>query len=713
MASTAKGERPPAPAPRAAPAPIRDLRDPFLYLNRELSWLAFNDRVLAQARTSTHPLLERVKFLAIAANNLDEFFMVRVADLGNRLRDGVTDISPDGRSCEEQLGVVRARASAMLNDLSDCWTKTLRPELATAGIRILEPSDYSAKVGRFLEKYFSVHVCPVLTPLAFDPGHPFPHISNRSKSLAVVVKHRRRTKFARVKVADVLPRFVPIPRALCVEDGESFAMIEDVIRLHLPQLFTGISVTSAHLFRVIRDMEVVLEDRETEDLMETVDRGLKQQRHGALALLEVEPAMPARVLDILVENFEIEPDIVAQAADRMGFADWMALATLNRPDLKDRPHHATTLWRAGNPDIFQEIKYRDYLVHHPYDSFSSVEAFVEAAVEDPHVVAIKMTLYRIGVNSPLVDRLIAAAEQGKQVAVLVELKARFDERSNIEWASRLEDAGVHVVYGLENLKTHCKVCLIVRKEGEGIQRYVHIGTGNYNRATAHVYTDLGLFTANADIVADASELFNYLTGYSNQIDYRQLLVAPVSLRRSFSALVEREMAHAREGRPARVIIKCNALSDARTIRVLYRASQAGVPIDLIIRGICCLRPAVAGVSDTITVRSIVGRFLEHSRMWYFENGGEPEVYIGSADLMERNLSTRVEAVCPVLDPELRRFVRDTLLGAYLADTLRTSVLRSDGEYEAIQGADPGSDAQSHLMTCDTRVESDAEPLDTP
>ena len=662
-----------------------------------MSWLAFNERVLDQARADSHPLLERVKFLAIAANNLDEFFMVRVAALARDHRAGVIELSPDGLAIGQQLSLVRARATAMLDDLAECWSQRLRPLLALERISIVEPPDYTEADEAFLEKYFSADACPVLTPLAFDPGHPFPYISNRSKNLAVVVEHRGRTKFARVKVPDVLPRFVALPSDR--DQGDRFALLEDVIRRHLSQLFSGVTVTSAHLFRVLRDTDLVVAHDEGEDLMATVDRSLKQQRHGVLSLLEVEDGTPSRVLDTLIENFEIGRRVVVRASGRMGLADWIALARLRRPGLKDRPFAAAALWRKGEAEIFDDIKYRDQLVHHPFDSFASVEAFVDAAVDDPSVVAIKMTLYRIGSNSPLVDRLITAAHRGKQVAVLVELKARFDERSNMEWAARLEEAGVHVVHGVQDLKTHCKICLVVRQEEEGIRRYVHVATGNYNRATSHIYTDVGLFTANPRIVADVSELFNYLTGYSNQTDYRELLVAPIALRRRFAKLVAREITHAKHGRPARMIIKCNALCDPGIIRLLYRASQAGVVIDLIVRGICALRPGVPGVSETIRVRSIVGRLLEHSRIWFFENGGKPETYIGSPDLMERNLNTRVEVVCPILDPGLGEYIRQVLLEAYLRDNVRATALRSDGAYEAIDpGDEPPIDAQTLLMS---------------
>ena len=597
------------------------------------------------------------------------------------------------------LTMVRARAEEMLREIADCWDNALAPMLRDEEIAIVEPADYTPQVQQFLEEYFSQSVCPVLTPLAFDPGHPFPYISNRSKNFAVVVKGDGRTRFARVKVPDVLPRFVPVPPLLAGRRGLTFALLEDVIRLNLGQLFPGVEVVDAHLFRVIRETDIVLQEEEAVDLLESVDQGLREIRHGPPSLLQVDADMPARVLDILIENFEIEREVVLRSPARLGFADWMALTGIERPKLKDAPFVSRALWHRQDADgIFEHIKYRDTLLHHPFDSFATFEAFLDAAVDDEHVVAIKMTLYRVGNKSPLVERLMAAAEAGKQVAVLVELKARFDERSNIGWASRLEEAGVHVVYGLLNLKTHCKLCLVIRKEGDAIQRYVHIGTGNYNRATAQVYTDFGLFTANPRIAADASELFNYLTGYSKQTSYRELIVAPVALRDRLTALVEREAEHQRNGRPAGIIIKNNAISDPGMIQVLYGASRAGVPVRAIARGICCLRPGIAGVSETIEIRSIVGRFLEHSRVYYFENGGKPVVYLGSADLMERNLDRRVETLCPVLDPDLARFIRDTILEAYLTDTERASVLRADGSYGAPTTSAASVDAQQLLAS---------------
>jgi polyphosphate kinase len=663
----------PSGSETATHLPAIDLQSPDIFTNRELSWLEFNQRVLDQALADYHPLLERVKFLGIAGSNLDEFFMVRVATLLKQQRSGLEQPSADGMSAAQQLAAIRSRAATMMRDQAACWHRRLRPALATEGIRFLEPADYNERTTRYLSQYFTSEIYPLLTPLAFDPGHPFPLISNRSANFAVAVKHNRRTKFARVKVPATLPRFVPIPHP---GGGSVFAFLEDVIRLNLSALFPGVDVVGAHLFRVIRDTDMEVREDGADDLMESVDRSLKELRYGLPSLLQVESTMPRRVLGILVENFEVTDQIVSRSAERLGFADWIALHRLPYPALKDRPFVPRTLWAISHHDkcVFDDIREQDYLVHHPFDSFSAVEAFLMEASTDPNVVAIKMTLYRIGANSPLIDMLIAAADSGKQVAVLVELKARFDERNNINWATRLESAGVHVVYGVENLKTHCKLCLVVRKEANGAQRYVHIATGNYNRATSHVYTDLGLFTADPEVLDDVTEIFNALTGYSNRREYKQLLVAPMNLRQAFVALIDRERDHARAGRPAHIILKANAVTDPAVILALYRASIDGVEIDMIVRGICCLRPGVPGLSDRIRVRSVVGRFLEHSRVYYFANGGTDEIYLGSADLMERNLDRRVETLCRLRDAAITRQLRDVVLDAYLRDTDRASVL---------------------------------------
>jgi polyphosphate kinase len=652
-----------------------DLAAPALYINRELSWLEFNRRVLAQAQDAFHPLLERVKFLAISGSNLDEFFMVRVATILKKYRADIDDFSIDGLNTEQELAAIRHRALEQMDLQSACWAQALRPGLAAEGIHFVEPAAYTAAMDQWLKQHFDTHIFPVLTPLAFDPGHPFPYISNLSMNLAVRVKHGGRTKFARVKVPGMLPRFIAIPEHLAPQRGMSFVFLEDVIRRNISELFPGTHVEGAHLFRIIRDTDMVIQEDEADDLLETVDRGLKQLRYGALSLLQVEDDMPRRVLNILVENFEVEEDIVVRTSERMGFADWSALTKMHRPALKDPVFHPRNIWTPDDADkVFEQVADQDFLVHHPFDSFTTIETFLRAAVIDPHVVAIKMTLYRIGANSPLVDLLIEAAEQGKQVAVLVELKARFDERNNIAWATRLESAGIHVVYGLVNLKVHCKLTLAVRKEADGIKRYAHIATGNYNRATSQIYTDMGLLTADPALVDDVTEVFNSLTGYSNKRSYNALLVAPVGFRQGFKALVDREIEHAQAGRPARVIIKNNAVADKMMIQTLYRASQAGVSVDMIVRGVCCLRPGIPGVSDNIAVRSVVGRFLEHSRIYYF---------FGSGDLMERNLDRRVEVITPIGDPAIKRHIRDVVLEALLNDTHRAWALQTDGSYRRL------------------------------
>jgi polyphosphate kinase len=692
----------PRPVLRVVPPPDvdpGDLKNPALYINRELSWLEFNQRVLAQALDGTHPLIERVKFLAISATNLDEFFMIRVSTTQKNLRQGIEDVAPDGLNTQQQLDAMRARGVEMLRDIAACWEQ-LRPLLAAERIQLLEPSEWTAEIKDYLHSFFSREICPVLTPLAFDPGHPFPLISNLSKNFAVVVRHAGRTKFARVKVPDVLPRFIPIPQALSPVTTLSFVFLEDVIRDNMHYLFPGTQVKGIHLFRIVRDADLEIEQAEADDLLETVETSLRQLRHSAIALLQVGSDMPGRVLNILIENFGTDEEHVQRTDGRLGFGDWMQLTKVHRPELKDAPFSARSLWRPDeDPEvIFDQIRYQDQLVHHPYQSFGSVEAFLSAAVRDPHVVAIKMTLYRIGPNSPLIDLLIEAAEAGKQVAVLVELKARFDERNNIIWAKQLEAHGIHVVYGFADIKTHAKLCLVVRQEADGVQTYVHTGTGNYNPGTSKVYTDIGLFTADRELVADASEIFNYLTGYSNQKDFRRVLVAPIQLRMRLSEFVTREAEHARAGREARIIIKVNAITDDQMIRVLYKASQAGVSIDMIVRGICSLRPGVPGVSDNIRVRSIVGRLLEHSRIYWFLNGGHEEMYIGSADLMERNLDRRVETLTPICDREILDHLRDVVLASYLRDTDRAYVLDTAGAYSRPETAGAGNfNSQDFLL----------------
>ena len=702
---TPVGDATPAAGPDST-----DLTAPALYINRELSWLEFNQRVLRQAQDDRHPLLERVKFVSIVATNLDEFFMVRVATLLRKLRGDVEDVSPDGLNTVQQLDAIRERVGRMMDALAGCWRGALRSLLAAEDIRILDRADYTPAVEEYLSEYFQRHVYPVLTPLALDPGRPFPFISSLSLNLAVAVEHNGRTRYACVKLPEILPRFVRIPAGVVGHCGDSFAFHEDVISLSIHALFPGATVQCAHLFRVIRDADIVIQKDEADDLLASVDRTLNELRHGDLSQLLIDAKMPVRMLSILIENFKIEEDLVARTSGRMGYGDWSELTRLHRPQLKDPRFSPPARWTGEDEDaIFDAIRDDDILIHQPFESFASVETFLRAAVHDTQVIAIKITLYRIGADSPLVDLLIQAAETGKQLTVLVELRARFDERNNIAWARRLESAGVHVVYGPINLTTHCKLCLIVRKEHDGIVRYAHLGTGNYNRATAQVYTDFGLFTARPACVDEITEVFNYLTGYSNKQDYRELLVAPLQLRAAFTRLVERESEHARQGRPARIVIKNNSVADPEMVRVLYRASQAGVSIDMIVRGVCCLRPGIPGVSDNIRVRSVVGRFLEHSRLYYFENDGYPDVLIGSADLMERNLDRRVEALCYIRDADLRIHLRDVVLETLLADTDRAMELQTDGTYlPAVHAGNESVNAQDAFLRWYTERSDDRQ-----
>ena len=646
-----------------------------------MSWLEFNWRVLAQAQDARHPLLERATFLGIVATNLDEFFMVRVATLLRQLRTGVDQVGPDGWTGQALLGVVRAAAVDMQRAQAACWEQDVRPKLVAAGIRILEPGEYTDDIRAYLETFFAREIRPMLTPLAFDPGHPFPFISNLSLNLALVVKYDDQPRFARVKLPGILSRFVPIPAAVAGGRESTFAFLEDVVRAHVASLFPGTTVEGAYLFRAIRDADLVIQEDEAHDLLALIDEGLRQQRHGAVASLEVEQSMPRRVLDTLIQNFETDESHVVRTTDRLGFGSWTELGRIPRMDLKYAPFPPNPVWPPHDlTGIFEDLRHRDRLIHIPFQSFGAIEAFVREAVRDPLVVAIKMTLYRIGHDSPLVDLLVEAADGGKQVAVLVELKARFDEENNIRWAHRLEAAGAHVVYGLPHLKTHAKLCLVVRREADGIRQYVHVGTGNYNSATARAYVDLGLFTSRPEVVEDVADLFNHLTGYADRREYRQLLVAPVTMRQHILALIDGEIAHAAAGQPARIALKLNAITDHEMIRAFYRASQAGVTVDLTIRGVCCLKPGIAGVSDRITVRSIVGRFLEHSRLYWFHNGGEPRVFIGSSDLMERNLDRRVEVLCPIADPGIAAHLHDVVIDAYQRDTDRSRSLGSDGRY---------------------------------
>jgi polyphosphate kinase len=685
----------PVPLPRTATGSIAavmaSLDDPALYFNRELSLLAFQRRVLEEAQDESNPLLERFKFLSILGSNIDEFFMVRVAGLKRQLESGNVSMGPDGLTPAEQLDLCRAEVKNILELAHRCMVDELIPALEQQNIRIYRYEELNEDYRALVQTYFLQNIFPVLTPLAFDPGHPFPHISNLSLNLAVLIlDNKGEERFARVKVPDSLPQLINIHnpgqgrQSSLTAKLESFIWLEDLIAANLEALFPGMTVLESHSFHVTRDGEVEIQEWEAEDLLETTEEGIRQRRFGDVVRITVDQGMPEPLLEILTSNLEISRADVYRVEGRFPLSNLKYVFSLDRPDLKDQPF-LPALPSVLNPDIaeddvFTAIRKRDILLHHPFDSFQPVVNFLNAAARDPNVLAIKMTLYRVGRNSPVVEALLAAMKHGKQVAVLVELKARFDEESNIEWAKALEKEGVHVVYGLLGLKIHSKIALVVRREGENIRRYVHLGTGNYNPVTAHLYTDVGLLTCDNDIGSDVTDLFNYLTGYSAKKDYRKLLVAPINLRERIENLIRREIEHQKAGRGGHIIFKLNAVVDPGMIQLLYEASKAGVKVDLIARGVCCLRPGIPGISQNIKVTSIVGRFLEHSRIYYFRNAGEDEVFLGSADLMPRNLYRRVEVVFPVSDPRLSNFLRDDVLKTYLADRVKAREMQPDGQY---------------------------------
>jgi polyphosphate kinase len=666
--------------------------EPSLYINRELSWLEFNHRVLEEARDRRHPLLERVKFLSIVSSNLDEFFMIRVAAIKEQILADVLEYSPDGRIPLQQLRAIHERVSVMLKEMSSCFWEDLHPALGESGIDLLRMDQLTDGERMALSRFFAREIFPVLTPLAFDPGHPFPYISNLSLNLALVVTDKAgEERFARVKVPDVLPRLIEIPNGEDVPQRFRFVWLEDLIRENLGMLFPGMVVRESYVFRVTRNADIEIEEDEAGDLISTISESLRLRRYGSVVRVGMDRETPARIKDILIENLEITQDDVYDLTPPMGLSHLMQLLKIPRPDLKDPSFTPRSfIMDEETEDIFGLIRRGDQVLHHPYDSFLPVVQLIKAAVQDPNVLAIKQTLYRIGKESPLIPLFIEAAENGKQVAVLVELKARFDEENNITWARKLERAGVHVVYGLVGLKTHGKMALVIRKEPDGLRRYVHLGTGNYNPVTARVYTDLSLLTCREDIAGDVSEVFNFLTGYSKRDAFTKLSVAPVNLREKIMALIQREVEHARSGREAHMILKMNALTDVQTIRTLYEASREGVKIDLIVRGICSLRPGVRGVSENIRVISIVGRFLEHSRVFLFSNGGNPELFLSSADLMGRNLDRRVELMFPVEDPQWIDTISREALEIPLQDSVKARVLGSDGIYSRVtrpNGAD--------------------------
>ncbi|MBD2580667.1 polyphosphate kinase 1 [Oscillatoria sp. FACHB-1406] len=683
-----------------------DVEDPQYYFNRELSWLEFNYRVLAEGLDSRTLLLDRLKFLAIFSANLDEFFMVRVAVLKKQVEAKVIKLTSDGRTPEEQLRAIRDRLLPLVQQQDRAFERELRPQLAKQGIILANYVDLSLEQRKHLHNFFEVHIFPVLTPLAVDPSHPFPHISNLSLNLAVLVQdpETKEELFARIKVPKILPRFVVLPEELYnASETEKPTVwmgvpIEQVIGHNLDALFPGMNVQECYPFRLTRNADLTVEEDEADDLLLAIEQELRKKRRlgGSSVRLEIQNSMPASVRSTLMWGLHLGDEDVYESEGLLGLNDLFFFMDLPLPELKEAPwtpaiplrlqralnstETNATFDREEGKSFFHIIRDRDLMVHHPYESFTaSVQEFIARSARDRKVLAIKMTLYRTSGDSPIIDSLIEAAENGKQVVALVELKARFDEENNIQWARKLEQAGVHVVYGLVGLKTHTKIVLVVRQEDKQIRRYVHIGTGNYNPKTARLYTDLGLFSCQEELGADLTDLFNFLTGYSRQRSYRKMLVSPVNMRDRITAMIDREIEHCHNGNSGRIVVKMNSLVDKKIIAALYKASQAGVQIDLIIRGICCLRPGIAGLSENIRVISIVGSLLEHSRIFYFHNNGEDEVYIGSADWMPRNLDRRVEAVTPIDDPEIRKDLQE-ILGVMLADNRQAWELQSDGKY---------------------------------
>jgi polyphosphate kinase len=657
------------------------------FINRELSWLQFNRRVLEEAEDPTLPLLERVKFLAIVSDNLDEFFMVRVAGLKRQIRAGDQTAGPDGLTPAQTMSAVAERVHQMVSEQHRCFLDQLRPLLAAEGIHMVSPKDLSSEQERSLEEYFQRTLLPVVTSLAIDPGHPFPHLNNRSLVLAISLHPSGPSSLPHTSLAllhiptHIVPRFVPLPTPPGQHD---FMLLEDVFRLHLSRLYHGYEIRSCHAIRVTRDAELELPRTRIQDLLTTIEASLRERRLGDAVRLQYESDLPPDVLGTFVEELELQPEDLYPDEGFIAFADLFQLyAAVDVPRLKERPLQARPV-RAFDraPDVWTAIRAGDILVHHPYQSFDVVTRFVHDAAVDSKVLAIKVTLYRVSPTSPIAQALSLAVESGKEVAVLVELQARFDEEANIRWARALEEVGAHVVYGLLGYKTHCKACLVVRQESDGIRRYCHLATGNYNARTAGIYADLGVFTCRESFGEDLTQLFNLLTGYARPQGFNHLIVSPIDLRDALIQRIQREAEHARAGRPARLIAKLNNLVDRRLIEELYAASQAGVQIDLIVRGICCLRPGVPGLSDTIRAVCIIDRFLEHARIFYFQNDGAPEYLLSSADWMERNLDRRVETAFPVTDGQLQGQIRE-ILDIQLADTMKARLLLPDGSSRRI------------------------------
>jgi len=666
------------------------LSDPSLYINRELSWLAFNERVLAQARDERHPLLERMRFVAISETNLDEFFMIRVSGLQQQVAAELPNPVPDGMTPEEQLSRIKEHTEEFLAEQRSVLNDGLLPELAGEGIKIVPHKRLRKAERQELRERFGRDILPVLTPLAIDPAHPFPHISNLSLNLLVVISDEGRRVMARIKVPTTIARFMRVAEKPGTDDERSevrFVRVEEVISANLDELFPGKEVLASYAFQVTRNADFVIEEDEASDLLQAIEDELESRWFGQSVRLVVTEEMPEDLRDWLATNLRMSEKTVYAVPEPLGLADIEELTHLDRGDLLYPPIAPRMPQEIRSArSITQAIRQGDVLLYHPYDSFAPVVDFVRASANDPNVLAIKQTLYRVGSNSPIVEALSEARDEQTQVAVLVELKARFDEEPNIVWARQLEARGVHVAYGIVGLKTHAKICLVVRREGHGLRRYVHMGTGNYNPSTARVYTDFSYFTDDPNLAEDGSDLFNYLTGYSEQDEYHGLLVAPLNLREGIKRLIDEETAKAEKGEPARITCKTNALTDPRMIEDLYEASQAGVKVDLIIRGICCLRPGLEGISENIRVVSLVGRFLEHARVFAFGEGEDEKIYLGSADLMQRNLDRRVENVFPLREERHRKRMR-RILNLQLADTANSWELRPDGSFERLRPSD--------------------------
>lgn len=658
------------------------------YFNRELSWLAFNRRVLEQAQSEQQPLLERLKFLSIVSSNLDEFFEIRVAGLAQQVESGVVEVGIDGLGPKEQLRRIHAITSSLVKEQYKCWHTQLVPQMKNEGIVFKGRKELTRKELNWAKQYFAEQVYPVLTPMAIDPSHPFPQLVNKSLNILVKLtepgRGRKEPRMAVIPVPRILPRVV----YLDVEGAkqQTYIFLSDLIKMFDDELFPGYRMKGAWAFRITRNSDLYIDEEEVENLLTKIEEELNKKRKGDPVRLEIEDDVDEEMLDSLLKANDIPSDYVFRINGPINLLRLMSVySMIERPDLKDKPHQAYVPEELkATSNLFANIRSRDHLLHHPYDSFSPVVDFLNQAAVDPKVFAIKQTLYRTSGDSPIIDALKRACENGKQVTALVELKARFDEANNIQWARELEEVGVHVVYGLVHLKTHCKCCLVVRREGNGLRRYAHLGTGNYNPKTAKIYTDLSLFTANEKLTSEVADLFNTLTGFSLSPQFKNLLVAPFTLHSEIQKRIKRETRNAKAGKPARIIAKCNSLIEKETINNLYEASNAGVQIDLIIRGICSLVPGVAGMSENIRVRSVVGRFLEHSRIYYFENGdGESELFVGSADWMSRNFFRRIECVFPIYDPELKDRVVNEILPAYLKDTTAT-ILKANGAYSPIR-----------------------------